>query len=101
VAEVVFLGRLVQQSRIERDGYNIHDVIDQIASAMRATAVVFQTAAMTATENPANRADRYGNLVRDRVIFECSARHPRPERSVVPKGDLIKPKKPPMESGPF
>ena len=36
----------VQQSRIERDGYNIHDVIDQIASAMRATAVVFQTAAM-------------------------------------------------------
>ena len=95
VAEVVFLGRHVQQSRIKRDGYSIDDVIDQIASAMEAASVVYQTTTMTAMENPTSRADRYGNLVRDRVIFECSARHPRPELfSVVPKGDHVKPKEP-------
>jgi hypothetical protein len=87
VAEVVFLGRHVHQSRIERDGYSIDDVIDQIASAMEAAAVVLQTATMTAMEAGASPADRYGNLVRDRVIFECSARHPKPELfSVVPRG---------------
>jgi len=98
VAEIVFIGRHVHQSRIERDGYSVDDVLDQIASAMDAAAVVIQTAGMTAMENPASRADRYGNAVRDRLIFECSARHPRPELfSVVPKGDHIKPKRPPTE----
>ena len=98
IAEVVFIGRHVHQSRIERDGYSVDDVIDQIGSAMEAAAVVLQTPAMTAMENPASRADRYGNAVRDRAIFECSARHPRPELfSVVPKGDRIKPKRPPTE----
>ena len=98
VAEVVFIGRHVYESRIVRDGYSIDDVIDQIASGMDAAAVLFQTASMTAIENPALRADRYGNSVRDRVIFECSARYPRPELfSVVPKGDRIKPKRLPTE----
>jgi hypothetical protein len=97
-SEVVFIGRHVYESRIERDGYNIEDVIDQIASGMDAAAVVFPAAGMTAMENPASRADRYGNTVRDRVIFECSARHPRPELfSVVPKGDTIKPKRLPTQ----
>jgi hypothetical protein len=62
---------------------------------MDAAAVLFQTASITAIENPALRADRYGNSVRDRVIFECSARYPGPELfSAVPKGDGIKPKRP-------
>jgi hypothetical protein len=52
VAEVVFVGRHVYESRIVRDGYSI----------------------------------------------DGSARHPRPELfSIVPKGDRIKPKRPPTE----
>ena len=98
VAEVVFVGRHIYESRIVRDGYSIDDVVDQISSAMGAAGVVIQTATMTAIESPDSRADRYGNSVRDRAIFECSARHPRPELfSVVPKGDITKPKRPPTE----
>ena len=40
VAEVVFIGRHVHESRIVRDGYSTEDVIDQIASGMDAAAVV-------------------------------------------------------------
>lgn len=102
VAEVVFIGRHVYESRIVRDGYSIEDVLDQIASSMNLAAMVLNTPGMTAVENPASRTDRCGNTVRDRVIFECSARHPRPQLfSVVPKGDRIKPKKPPTKSAAF
>jgi hypothetical protein len=98
VAEVVFIGRHIYESRVVRDGYAIDDAIDQIASGMESVAVVLKTPTMTAMENPAPRADRYGNSVRDRIVFECSARYPRPELySVVPKGDRIKPKRPPKE----
>jgi hypothetical protein len=77
------------------DGYTVDDVIDQIAGGVDAAALVLNTSRMTGMENPSPRADRYGNLVRDRVIFECSVRHPRPELfSVIPKGDWIKPKRP-------
>ena len=77
VDEVVFIGRHIYESRIVRDGYSVEDVLDQIESAMDAA------------------ADRYGNAVQDRAIFECSARHPRPELfSVVPKGDHRKTKRP-------
>jgi hypothetical protein len=94
VAEIVFIGHHVYKSRIVDDGYTIDDVIDQIASGMDSAAVVLRTHKMTAMENPNPRADRYGNSVRDRVVFECSVRHPRPELfSVVPKGDRLKPKK--------
>jgi hypothetical protein len=96
VAEVVFIGRHIYESRVVRDGYTNEDVVDQISSGMDATASVLTAVAMTAMENPNLRADRYGNSVRDRVIFECSARYPRPELfSAVPKGDRIKPKRPP------
>jgi hypothetical protein len=95
VAEIVFIGHHAYKSRVVGDGYTIDDVVDQIASGMDSTSVVIKTHRMTAMENPNLRADRYGNLVRDRVVFECSARHPRPELfSVVPKGDCIKPKRP-------
>jgi hypothetical protein len=102
VAEVVFIGRHVYESRILRDGYTIGDVIDQIASSMKAAAVVIQSSTMTVMENPVSRVDRCGNAVRDRVVFECSARHPRPERySVMPKGDRIKAKRPPAKGAAF
>jgi hypothetical protein len=99
VAEVVFIGRHVYESRIVRDGYSVDDVIDQIESAMSTEAVAITTPNMTAIENPLPRPDRYGNAVRDRAIFECSARLPRPELfSVVPRGDRIKAKRPPNQS---
>jgi hypothetical protein len=92
--EVVFLGRHLYEGRMIRDGYTIDDVIDQIASAMDATAVVLKAPVMTMMENPNPRNDRYGNAVRDRVVFECSGRYPKLELfTVVPKGDRIKPKK--------
>jgi hypothetical protein len=98
VAEVVFMGRHVYESRIVRDGYTVNDVVEQIASAMDSAAVVLKVPTMTAMENPSPRADRYGNSVRDRIVFECSARHPRAEiYSVIPKGDGVKPKGRPRE----
>lgn len=94
MAEVLFVGWHIYKSRIIRDGYRIADVIDQIASAMSHEAIVLNLEYLTAMENPIARADAYGNMVRDRGIFECTARHPRPELfSVVPKGDTIKPTK--------
>jgi len=93
-AEVVFIGRHIYESRIVKDGYSIEEVIEQISSALDSGAVVLRTRKMTAMENPLERVDGYGNRVRDRAIFECTSRHPRPELfSVVPKGDVIKPNK--------
>ncbi len=104
IAEVVFIGKHIYQSRIAKDGYTIEDVIDQISNAMHSDSLVLDTGMMTAMENPDPRADRYGNKVRDRVVFECTARHPRPELfSVIPRGDVIKPQKKraiPLRNGP-
>jgi hypothetical protein len=91
VPEVLFVGWHVYKSRVLRDGYSIADVIDQIESAMTGEAFIEY---QTWIENPVPRADRYGNLVKDRAILECSVHHPRPEFfSVIPKGDRIKPQK--------
>ena len=96
IGQVVFIGRHVYESRIVRDAYSIDDVVEQLASGLASTSVVLATSGLTAMENPLSRADRYGNFVRDRIILECSARYPRPELfSAVPKGDRIKPKRPP------
>ena len=92
VEEVLFVGGHIYKSRIIGDGYTIEDVIDQISSAMDSAAIVLVTHYMTAMQNPHARLDRYGNLVKDRAVFECSSRHPLPELlSVIPKGDTIKP----------
>jgi hypothetical protein len=95
IEEVVFFGRHIYKRRIVNDGYTIEDVIEQISSVMESVSVVLaDLAPMTIIENPNPRADRYGNFVRDRAVFECSARHPRPELfSVIPKGDANKPLK--------
>jgi hypothetical protein len=90
--EVLFYGRHLYKSRVVRDGYSVEDVIDQIASAMDAVAVFVHHPINTILQNRSGRADRYGNMVKDLAVFECSARHPRPELfSVMPKGDMNKP----------
>ena len=94
VAEVVFIGKHIYRSRITDDGYTIEDVLDQIYAAMEPTSLVVQSLKMRAMENPKPRLDRYGMWVNDRAIFECTAKHPRPELySVIPKGDGITPEK--------
>ncbi len=92
--EVLFHGWHIYRSRVLRDGYQIEDVIDQIASAMSSNSIGVANNYMTSMENPVPRADRYGNWVRDKAVLECTARYPRPELySVIPKGDSIKPPK--------
>lgn len=92
VAEVLFFGSHIYQSRCVRDGYTLDDVIDQIVSALDSAAELVGNLPMQAIENPNQRTDRYGNQVHDRAVFECMSRHPRPELfSVMPKGDLNRP----------
>jgi hypothetical protein len=94
VAEVIFIGSHIDQSRVVRDGYSIADGIDQIVCAMSAESEIVGNLPMQTIENPEPRADRYGNQIHDRAVFECMSLHPRPELfSVVPKGDRIKPPK--------
>ncbi|MGA2886809.1 MAG: hypothetical protein ABSE51_02080 [Terracidiphilus sp.] len=94
IDEVIFYGRHLYKSRIVRDGYAVEDVVDQIVSAMDTASVFVHNTKMTVLQNQSDRADRYGNMVKDLAVFECTARHPRPELfSVMPKGDAIKPKK--------
>ena len=92
----MFLGSYICNSRIVGDGYTIDDVIEQIASGMDAAAVDSKRTRMAFMDNPVPWVDRYGNkAIRDRVVFECSGRYPRPALyPVMPKGDTIKPKKP-------
>jgi len=92
--EIVFLGSHTYRSRVERDGYTIEDVIDQIVGATDAVAIAIHNPARTIIHNRTGRADRYGNIVKDLAVLECTGRYPRPELfSVMPKGDFIKPKK--------
>jgi hypothetical protein len=91
--EVLFYGRHLYGSRVDRDGYTVEDVLDQIASAMSADSVLAPHPHSTVLQNPRSRADHYGNSVRDLAVLECTAHYPRPELfSVMPKGDKNKPK---------
>jgi hypothetical protein len=88
------MGRHAYNSRCVGDGYSIEDVVEQIKSAMSPSAVVRTGANMTALDSSVFRDDGYGNQVRDRVVLECTGKHPKAEiLSVIPKGDQIKPKK--------
>lgn len=90
--EIVFIGRHIYDSRT-KDGYTIKDMVIQIASALCADAVADIEKFMSCVQNPMPRADGYGNAVRDRAIFEMTAKKPRAELfSVIPKGDKSKPK---------
>jgi hypothetical protein len=89
---IVFIGRHLYTSR-SQDGYSIDDIVTQIRSALSADAVAQIQKSMSCTQNPNPRDDGYGNAVRDRAIFEMTARKPRAELySVIPKGDAKKPK---------
>jgi hypothetical protein len=91
--EIVFIGSHIYKRRILEDGYSIEDVLDQILSAFDPNSTVIN-GKMSAIKNPTERADRYGNQVRDEAVFECSTKHPRAELfSVVARGDKIKPAK--------
>jgi hypothetical protein len=92
VDEVVFLGRHIYNSGIVKDGYSISDVIQQIESALAAASEMRPSAPLMSSMLAATkREDGYGNWVRDKAVFECMDRHPRPELySVMPKGDAIK-----------
>jgi hydroxymethylpyrimidine/phosphomethylpyrimidine kinase len=92
--EVIFFGSHAYQSRVLQDGYTIEDVVDQVMSAMDAQSVVVTSLRMTTIQNLIPRADRYGNQIRDKAVLECTRRHPKAELfTVVPKGDINKPKK--------
>jgi hypothetical protein len=94
IEEIVFKGLHIYRSRIIKDGYTIEDVLDQIYSGMDEIAEVTTNPHLTVIQNPRPRADKYGNQVRDLIVFECTDRHPRLELySVIPKGDKNKPKK--------
>jgi hypothetical protein len=100
VAEVIFVGAHVYKSRVLRDNYEIEDIIEEADSALSDASEVIYTNYMTAIQNPNPRADRLGNQVNDRMIFECTKYRPNPEMlSTVPKGDKIKPA--PKQKGPL
>lgn len=92
--EILYMGRHHYQSRVERDGYKISDLIQQIINALSENSEVIITQRMTAIQNQAPRNDGYGNMVNDRAIFELTNKKPRAELfSVIPKGDYNKPTK--------
>ena len=87
VDEILFDGRHLYQSRFSLDGYSIEDVLLFVASAFSLTAKVVPGWS-TILRNQQARVDRNGKTVHDEAIFECHARHPRPElRTVIPRGD--------------
>lgn len=93
-AEVLFVGAHVYRRRVLKDGYEIEDVVEEAESALSEASEFLVTPYMTALHNPIPRADRLGNLVNDRAIFECTKYRPNPELfSVQPKGDRIRPAK--------
>lgn len=71
-----------------KNGYSIDDVLDQIQSALAEQAKLIPTHRSTVLQNHTNRIDRYGNVVHDEAVLECTARNPRAQLySVIPKGD--------------
>lgn len=62
----------------------------QVESALSMTSVVKASPKMTTMQNPVERADGYGNQVRDLAVFELTQRKPRAELySLIPKGDFL------------
>jgi hypothetical protein len=95
--EIVFLGRHTYDRRIVDDGYSIEDVLDQIESALAPESITIQPSDVLAMQNPVGRHDRYGNSVRDRAVFRCTAKYLRAELyTVYPRGDHNKPTKKPL-----
>jgi hypothetical protein len=92
--KLVFIGKHIYDGRLVKDRYPIEDVLEQIASAISPGSVLQLTETGTALQNPNKRADKYGNMVNDRIIFECSTCRPWIQLwSVIPIGDKNKPPK--------
>lgn len=92
--EILYMGRHHYQSRVEKDGYKISDLVKQIESALSESSEVVIAQRMTAIQSVIPRNDGYGNSVTDRAIFELTSKKPRAELfSVIPKGDNNKPTK--------
>ena len=90
---LVYKGKHHYESRVGRDGYQLHDLVLQIESALGCDSTVVANRSMTAVVSAHLRDDGYGHRVRDRAILELQARKPRGEVfSVIPKGDVA-PKK--------
>jgi hypothetical protein len=70
--KLVFIGKHIYDGRLLKDRCSIEDVLEQIASAIGPGSVLQLTETGTALQNPNKRADKYGNMVNDRIIFECS-----------------------------
>jgi hypothetical protein len=87
VAEVLFDGRHMYESRCIEDGYTIDDVIEMVLTAFNDQARVapgWSTVLISST----TRVNRAGKTIRDEAVFECHGRLPHPElRSVIPRGD--------------
>jgi hypothetical protein len=87
LAEILFDGRHMYESRCLEDGYTIDDVLEMIETAFKDTSQVgpgWGTALISAT----TRVNAEGITVRDELVFECHNKRPYPElRSVIPRGD--------------
>lgn len=94
--EILYVGRHHYNSRIVEDGYIIHDLLEQIESSLSSNSIFKKNPRKphgTVLVNPTPRDDGYGNRVNDNAVLELTTRKPRAELfSVIPKGDMIKPK---------
>ena len=87
VAEVLFDGRHMYESRCIEDGYTIDEVIEMVSVAFNDQARV-ASGWSTVLISPTTRVNKAGKSIRDEAVFECNGRLPHPElRTVVPRGD--------------
>lgn len=88
-AEILLIGRHLYNSRVLKDGYTIDEVLLQIGNALSTRSQYVPTLKATLIQDRVGRRNRYGELVRDEAVLECTAKYPRPELlSVIPKGEL-------------
>ncbi len=87
IAEVLFDGRHMYESRCLEDGYTIDEVVEMTLIAFRDESTVapgWSTVLVSAT----TRVNKTGFTIRDEAIFECHGKLPHPELlSIVPRGD--------------
>jgi hypothetical protein len=87
-------GRHHYESRT-KDGYTIDDIVTQIITVLDSNSIVIKEQRHPQYVNlksSNDRADGYGNLVRDVAAFNVSSRNPTTELySVIPQGDVRKP----------
>jgi hypothetical protein len=74
--EIKFHGGHLYRSRCLKDSYTVDQVIEQIESAFSKESVVDSSRRSVVLYNPTPRMDREGNLVTDKVVFECTGMYP-------------------------